>query len=273
VACGVAHPQLPVVNAVSVTSGPATAICPEYDTIIRGFLCEAGGIMPGTYFLFPGPSLEIHAGYTDVVMQVSTPNPAESPLPPSPPLSVLAAPPDLQSGPSPPVSLVDDGSLVVTTEFQSGLNPEDCFLDPVAGVCSCSVKSFPISSHDALAADGLYTRRLALLPAGLPGLSQSAAGVLLNCLDRRQAAIRVLTTVPIGGSTPFTIDAWDSAGFVTHWPASFPITTPAPTVTCQGDACACCLFLSSDPSTCHGLVGVIGVPGCGFENGVCKDLL
>jgi hypothetical protein len=270
-ACGEPHPQPPVVNAVEVTATPATAICPEYDTIIRAFLCEAGGITPDMYTLSPGPSLEIHAGYSDVVMQVSTPDPAASPVPPSSPLSVLATP-GLQQSPPTPVSLVDDGSLIVTPETQAGANGENCVVDPGAGVCSCTRKVFELYSHDAVAGDGLFTRRLAFYPAG--GLNSPASDVLVNCVDRRQAAMRFVTTAPAGSPTPFTIDVWDSAGFVTHWPVVFPISPQTPTVTCQGDACACCLYLSTNPvGECHGLDGLIGVPGSGFENGVCKDLL
>ena len=270
-ACGVSHPKLPEILAAEVTATDTTAICPEYDTIIRGWLCNAGGITPDMYTLSPGPALEIRADFTDVLLQVVTPDPALHPVPPAP-LTVQATRTPWQQGPPPPLSLVDDGSLVVTQQQQQGVNPENCFLDPGAGVCTCTQATFPIVSSDALAADGTFTMRLALLP-GNSGLNQNAFAALSNCLTRRQEAITLFTDAPSGTPTSFGLGAWDSAGFGSIWPVQFPVLPRTPAVMCQGDPCACCVFLATDPLTCHGLEGLIGVPGSGFENGACRDLL
>jgi hypothetical protein len=272
-ACGVPHPQLPEILAVEVTATDTTALCPEYDAIIRGWLCSAGGITPDTYALFPGPSLEIRADFTDLLLRVTTPNPALPPVPP-PRLTVQATRTPWGGGSPPlPLNLVDDGSLLVTQQQQAGYNPENCVVDPGAGVCSCAPKSFPIVSSDAQAADGTFTLRLTFVP-GQNGLSQSAFGAFQNCIARRQQATTLFADAPDGTPTSFALGAWDKDGFGSVWPVTFPVLPRAPAVTCTGDACACCLFLSPDPaSECHGLTGLIGVPGSGFENGVCKDLL
>jgi hypothetical protein len=59
----------------------------------------------------------------------------------------------------------------------------------------------------------------------------------------------------------------------TTLPLDIPVTAQAPTVECRGDACACCLYFTSDPVTdWRGLVGMLGVPGRDFETGRCNSL-
>jgi hypothetical protein len=270
-ACGLPHPAPPVISDVQVSTSAGTSICPEYDTVVRAWLCSFG-ITPDMYTLVPGPGIEVRATSTDATIQVlaseAAPNGVSAGT-----LSVVAS--YRPYGPGDTLTAFDDGSVGVTMVPQVGYTPEQCSIDPAAGVCACSVGAiFPTWSHDPLAGDHLFTRQVSLLPS--PSAADGSVTIVSatrNCLYRRTNALQVVSQDAATVPASFTIDAWDDAGNPASWPFDLSIPQQAPTFECLGDACACCLYFSLDPSTeCKGLVGLIGVPGSGFETGLCNTL-
>jgi hypothetical protein len=267
--CGLPHPTPPVIDDVQFTIGTSTAVCPEYDGIIRAWLCEAG-FTPDMYTLSPGPAIQVQSAYTGVTIRVHASSPGTGGVAAGG-LSLLAR--YRRLGDDLSLAIPDDGSQTVTLVPQEGTNAENCFVDPGAGVCSCSgARQFPTSSQDPIAGDEIFTRGVVLHPSSQTASYYGAGAVTDNCLYRRTQSVQVVPQEPPGTPTPFTIEAWDAAGYVTTWPAPVPIAGQAPTFDCLGDACACCVYLSSDPvSECRGLAGLLGAPGTGFESGLCKS--
>jgi hypothetical protein len=267
--CDLPHPTPPVIADVQVSASTSTSICPEYDSVFRGWLCDLG-IPPDMYTLVPGPSIEVRTTSTDATIQVfaseSGPNGANAES-----LSVQATYPYYTSTAS--LSIPDDGSLAIAPAMQAQGVPEYCGGGSGTDICTCSDGYFSVTSHDPLAGDHVFTRQFDLLwpSASLPS-SQEMAAALQNCTYRRSNSTQVLMPITPGVPVPFTIDVWDDAGNVTTWPVPLPIGGQTSTLVCSGDACACCLFFSTDASECRGQVGLLGVPGSGFETGLCNSL-
>jgi hypothetical protein len=263
-ACGLPHPAPPVLDDVTLYTAPASFLCPEYDAVIRDFLCSAG-VPPDTYTLSPGPSLQVQINFSSASFKAMA-----STIGPNgeigADLSVLATYPVSSSLQS--LTLLDDGSQQQTPVQQVGLNPEQCD----GGPCFCQVATYGLTSGDPIPGDQVFTRRFALFNATeLYSHGPTIQSAIMDCLHRNANSTEALSMDTPGTPTTFTIDAWDSAGNATTWPFALPVTNQPSGLLCSGDPCACCVYFSTDPAVeCKGLQGLIGVPGSGFEAGLCR---
>jgi hypothetical protein len=98
-----------------------------------------------------------------------------------------------------------------------------------------------------------------------------------NCIARSRGLTPVRVDVT-GGVLPWEIDVRDKGVHIVRWPQNPQVGVDPTTLTCDGDACGCCLLLSDNPSAspanggCAGLPGLVGIAGSGFENGFCVTL-
>jgi len=175
------------------------------------------------------------------------------------------------------VSLVlqDDGGAGVFNFHQEGTRPETCEVDPAAQVCRCEPATYGTTSNDPVASDDVSTRVLALVKGG-PGVpGANADAMLTNCIARADGISPSRAAAPFDQVLDFKFEAVDREGNLTIWPSRPSVTLESSEVTCAGDACGCCLLMSTSPTAdpaaggCAGLPGLMGVPGSGFENGLC----
>jgi hypothetical protein len=168
--------------------------------------------------------------------------------------------------------LLDDGSVYIYPFDQHGVRPEDCTVEP--GICQCRPATYPLTSHDTIAYDDLYTRGIAMLTSRGGPLGPDAEAMLWNCVARQNLAPAFAPS----GTVPIKLEAVDRSGNIVAWPLVDATIQPS-SLTCNGDECGCCLLISTNPPAnpaeggCAGLPGLRGVPGSGFENGLCVDLL
>jgi hypothetical protein len=230
-------------------------------------------------FAAPFPTETITARYTEATLRAKVTDPDSTPSQ-SDILLVSAsylAPATNGGVVETSLVLLDDGGASLFTFAQAGTRPEDCGDDPVAGFCGCQEAHYGLGSHDATAGDDQYTRVLALLKRG-PGspTGVNANAVLANCIARSKGLFPGPATTD--AFLQFKIEAVDRSGNLATWPIQPQVTVDPSSLTCDGDACGCCLLVSDNPTAdpanggCSGLAGLAGVPGSGFENGVCRTL-
>ncbi|HYV19549.1 MAG TPA: M36 family metallopeptidase [Verrucomicrobiae bacterium] len=262
----------PVIGSAEAVQTQAEAIC-DYTAVLQGFLCDNG--FTAGMFQAPFPAETITARYTEARLRAGVTDPDSVPGL-SDILLVVAS--YLVPGPGGApqqvsIVLLDDGAAGVIPFGQEGSLPEKCENDPNAQVCSCTRASYAVTSHDASAADDLFTHglSLAMFGAGSPGANAQA--MMNNCIARADGLARPLG--PFDQDLQFKFEAVDRAGNLTAWPALLPVTPEPGDVTCSGDECGCCLLMSTNPAAdpaaggCKGLSGLTGTPGSGFETGFC----
>jgi hypothetical protein len=165
-------------------------------------------------------------------------------------------PPDLRSA----IPMLDDGSLTGLPGFVNELVV--CNDDPVAGVCSCNHQQTPAFSGDVVMGDGIYTLETSLtLPFTNPIIDVGKGCVLQN--KPRSALLN------FGFGTPLSVilQATDRIGNVAGTSAT--VTPSAATMSCTGDACACCLLINPDVLQCAGLPGL---PSPDLPDGLCRSV-
>jgi len=136
----------------------------------------------------------------------------------------------------------------------------------------CTQKTYKLDTNDAAMGDGLYTRGFAfkLLSGGGVPAGARAAGLVDDCLVSQKRQAPAESTNLAGAPVAFKIEAIDRSGNIATWPVSPEVTIQPTSLSCAGDACACCLLTTASFSTCRGLPGLMGQPGSGYENGVCR---
>jgi hypothetical protein len=248
----------PVFQSASVQSAESSAAC-DFTHLIEAALCTFGVpgveatmpvILSGTY-----DEIEIDARVTD---EDSTPERSDI-------AQVLAS--IAQPGESflIPVPLLDDGSAQVVLENQkSNSFGEDCFNDPIHGVCSCFPARYPTSSGDFVIGDSVYTHRDALI-----NLNQSP--LLADCV--MSSRHRTTRWFPASTSLDVSLQATDRLGNTSAWPVPIQVTTGINSLACSGDACGCCLLLAFDRQTgVEQCAGLDGMRSPQFPCGLCVGI-
>jgi Zn-dependent metalloprotease len=273
----------PTIASVDALARSGEAICDE-TTVLQGLLCTNG--ITTDLVAAPFPTETVTVRYTEATLRARVTDPDSTPAEsdilevtviPNPP------PPNQPHGrPGSFLQLLDDGGAITTVSFDAG-RPEDCTVDPVAGICDCRPAVYPVSTQDAVAGDDVYTRVMPLVwlvppPPQIPGGPiPNAATLQANCIARSRGLMPVRVDVT-GGVLPWEIDVRDKGGHIVRWPQNPQVGVDPTTLTCDGDACGCCLLLSDNPSAspanggCAGLPGLVGIAGSGFENGFCVTL-
>jgi hypothetical protein len=268
--------QAPVFGSAVATQTQAEAIC-DYTAVLQGLLCESG--LTADMFTAPFPTETITARYTEARLGAQVTDPDSTPAL-NDILLVAASYLAPQGGGTVEVSLVllDDGGTASFSFPQDGSRPEHCEVDPAALVCRCEAATYSATSRDPVASDTVFTRVMPLVKNG-PGVAgANASAMLTNCIARANALRASWAAAPFNQVLDFKFEAVDREGNIATWPALLPVTPEPSEVTCSGDACGCCLLLSTEPTAdpaaggCAGLPGLAGVPGSGFEIGLCHLL-
>jgi len=173
--------------------------------------------------------------------------------------------------------LLDDGAANVSQQAQWGELREACFPGPVCP--SCSYATYPITSNDLVAGDDLFTTTFAFVtdtirldaPLGVsPGATTRLAW---DCIQQQMHSFPWSLGQTAGTNVEVQVEAVDRSGFAAAWPSPLSIPLRQTHFACSGDECACCLMLSTSAVQCVDRPGLVGVPGSGFENGFCVDML
>jgi hypothetical protein len=163
------------------------------------------------------------------------------------------------------VPLIDDGSSQIVAQEQASVLGEDCFDDPLRGVCVCTNARYPIVSGDDVTGDAVYSHRDALM-------SPVQIGLLIDCAMKSDHHSYLF--VRPGSSLEISLQARDRIGNVSVWPEPIHLTTGLHSRACSGDPCGCCLLFAferqSDISQCAGLEGM---PSPTFPCGFCVEAL
>lgn len=258
----------PVINSVTFSGAQRQTVC-DVTPFAMGFLCSAG--ITTDLYTFLNPQINFTVGYTDVFIQVSASDPNTT----ATENDILLVGASYVHG-SPPVEttllVFDDGSTFDFPLTQAGSTEQDCDIDPAAPVCSpCTGASYILKSNDTVANDGLFTRGYAFASVGGNLSGPYAANCIADSLKRPPVSTSDVLNSTIG----FKIEAVDRSGNIATWPDQPTVTVGASSFACTGDPCACCLLTQDqpDPACRGGLEGVIGVPGSGFEAGLCRTIL
>jgi subtilisin family serine protease len=237
----------PVIQGVDVASSEQVAVC-DVTTSLLGRLCTLGA--PGAQAAAP---VQVHAGYTEVRVAGSVTDADDTP-PAAPTVTVTLASPAVH------VTLPahDDGSAATFPEQQRSTEAGlDCTLDPQT--CACSLKTYGLVSGDASAADTVFTRVIAVVPAALPAIAQ-------DCI--MEARRDLPASAAPGGPLAIQMTASDAQGHVATASAPSPVTPGSGSYACTGDPCGCCLLTAVDPvGQCAGLAGITSPD---FPDGLCR---
>jgi hypothetical protein len=125
-----------------------------------------------------------------------------------------------------------------------------CTEDPGGGVCGCTPVHASAFSGDVVMGDGTYTLETSLTLPFLPSPVEVGKGCVLE--SRPQSLL-----LNFQQNTPLTVSvrATDRVGNVGSTAATF--TPRAASMSCSGDACGCCLMLSTNVDRdCSGLPGM-----------------
>jgi hypothetical protein len=161
--------------------------------------------------------------------------------------------------------LFDDGSNSTQNNFTF---PQDgslislaCSTAPNGSVTCGPNKSIPLTSNDAVANDGTYTRGFAFINVSTS--NPEGIGQFRNCVAL-MAHQFPKTIGPTDTTMTFRFDAVDREGNLTTYPTRLSGTVPPSTFICTGDDCFCCYIKNgitevvSPQGICHGKPGMIG---------------
>lgn len=298
----------PSIESVEVIDIPASSAVCDWSEAVRHILTCDFGLDPA-YIPDPIGPVIVTTTYNEVIFQVQVTDPESTPSQ-TDILLVTASYITSKDGQPQEVSLVilDDGGTNQFDFLQKAdFYNEDCGpLDPitcnnlVAGnppcdedltgpdgvpdgkpdtvrteTCCCTYcapKTYKLDTNDATMGDGLYTRGFAfkLLSGGGVPAGIRAAGLVDDCLVSQKRQAPAESTNLAGAPVAFKIEAIDRSGNIAVWPLTPEVTINPTSMTCTGDACACCYLTTSNFSNCRGLDGLRGQPGSGYENGACK---
>ena len=278
----------PVIQNVNLTQGGGLgqATC-DYTKVLEGFLCMGG--VPLDQIEPPIPTITIAVGYSELQFQIQVTDPNSVAGGQSDILLVSASYQRSNQGGTPvetSIVILDDGGTNNFNYAQQGIEiQEGCTDQPNDSVCpgrsvSCGSAVYTLTSNDATANDTTFTRGFALIsntfnltaPTGIT--LGSKASLALNCVAKDKKQFPAFADVALGQGVSFKIEAVDRAGNLATWPAQPQASFNQTNFSCAGDDCACCFLLSSQPQAdCADRPGLRGIPGSGFENGLCVDLL
>jgi hypothetical protein len=261
----------PMIAKVTLSAGPSEghAVC-DVTAFFKGFLC-AGGIPPSSVAAFPGLALDVVYTSARIEAKVldSDSRPDQSDI------LLVDAEYQRSTGTGCDVLVLrDDGGSVAASFPQTASTAEACDDDPDCPVCTGAVYS--VRSNDKNAGDNTYTVEHAFLsdtieldqPSGVTLGAQS--GLAADCVAAANAQPPSMGMRAVGDPIQFKIETVDRAGNLVTWPDEPSIDLQQTHLSCSGDACACCLMLSANPAAeCAGRPGLAGVPGSGFEQGLC----
>ncbi|HKQ97380.1 MAG TPA: M23 family metallopeptidase [Candidatus Polarisedimenticolia bacterium] len=242
----------PVFESTSMQPALRTVAC-DRTQLVEAYVCTAGItgvqatlpiVLNVTYDALPLTARVVDGdstpGHDDVVSVTAT-------------LEQVGLPPN----PLDETLMLDDGSL---TDLPGRSNDTTiCYDDPFAGTCVCSPVHVPSTSGDVVPGDGVRTFETTLTIPFTP----SPLDVVKGCVVEH--APRALHFFPPGSPVRVILRATDGIGNVA---ATSEIVTPAaPSMSCSGDACGCCILLSNNPAVeCSGLPGL---PSPDFPAGLC----
>jgi hypothetical protein len=166
------------------------------------------------------------------------------------------------------VIMLDDGGTNTFQYGQASTMPEDCTTDMMGNI-SCDRKTYNLTSNDATADDGRYTRYIAFIK---PALTQAIDILAKDCIvaQRHDTFFNGEKIGDAGSTLTFKLEVTDREGNLTTWPQSMTVTSGETVSECSGDPCLCCI-LQGDFSQCHGKDGLISPSQA--PNGVCYDML
>ena len=284
-------------NVTLNQAGLGQAVC-DYSKALEGFMCLGG--VPLNQIQPPFPTITVTVNFSELQFNVAVTDPNSVPGGQSDILLVSASYQRSNQGGTPvETSLVvlDDGGTNSFNYSQQGIEiQEGCTDQPNDFTCcanmftgdqsmcpgptvSCNSAVYNLTSNDTTANDGTFTRGFALIsntfnltaPTGIT--LQSKSSLALNCVARSKQQFPAFADVQIGQPVSFKIEAVDRAGNLAVWPSQPQATFDQTNFSCTGDDCGCCFLLSSNPDVdCKNRDGLIGIPGSGFEQGLCRRL-
>lgn len=265
----------PTIEDVQVIGGnqEAQAVC-DWTQILKGYLCN-GGIAANQFAHFPTISLTV--GYSAARLEALVVDPDSTPAQ-SDVASVTTQYVSSLSGTSPVVqsdTLLDDGSTLVTPTTQVSYEiMEDCSSDPLCPTCNPA--RYPLTSGDQVSRDDRYSKTYSFVSSDVrfdspPGVTvNSRKYAAFDCIMQAKNTYPLILDYPVGAEVAFDIEAVDRSGFITWSPEHPSMLFRQTHFRCDGDECACCVLMSVDPAhDCVDRPGLIGVPGSGFETGLC----
>jgi hypothetical protein len=267
----VGKPQ--IVN-VTLTGGDqeSLAFC-DWTQVLKGLLC-INGIPANQFAQFPVVFLGVGYGSGRLEALVLDPDstPAQNDI-----AGVTSQYMITSSGYIQSVPLLDDGSTLVSPQMQYFQIPEGCSSEPVCPACNPA--TYVMRSGDMVSQDDHYSKTLVFVSSQVA--FDSPLGVTVNsrmvaardCIMQSTQAFPWVLARAIGDSISFDIEAVDRLGFIT-WSPDHPSMPYRKThFGCYGDDCGCCLLFSDNPGLeCKGRSGLVGVPGSGYEPGLCGAL-
>jgi hypothetical protein len=254
--------QPPVIQSVSATPNPAAiASCDFTDMfLINKELCDDFPMLLGR--------VTVEARYTEVIIEATVTDP-DDPIPPAPGTDILlvSASYVIDSGSGTPtentIVLFDDGSQILFPFGQKSTDLQECSLSS----CSCTAKTYDITSNDMFAADHRYTRAFAFAPGG-GGIPAGKENLYRDCIAFDRAQASQIAADFSDAQIEFRIEAVDRSGNLTEAPTRPPATVGSPALTCSGDPCACCVLLNDiNPRDPVADGGCRGLPGLMFDDG------
>jgi len=175
------------------------------------------------------------------------------------------------------IVLFDDGSPIQSDRTQALIwtqtvtPPLDCIIDPITGGVTCTRASFDLTSGDATANDGIYTRNFAFVGGKL---DNSIGAWFKDCIAKQEHEVPQSGGVDANEPISLKIQVVDKQGNLTNATQNQNFTTISTTAACTGDPCACCVLANgvtaatSENGICRGLPGIYGVP---TPDGFCNQ--
>jgi len=227
-------PQITSVTIPDESQQIRTVTC-DFTTVLKGRLCDLGAPMD---IQEDGP-ITLVGRYTEAVFEVTvTDSDGIDNL-----LFVGASYVKPDTTQESTLVLFDDGSVNRFPQSQadqlSGVG-QDCIVNETQCFCQ-GAKIYEVTSSDALAGNGIFTRAAAFLPPGPPD-------ILRDCI--MSATEQVPITIEGGTSLTFRIDAVDRDGNLDTWDTNPTVSvltydsSDTTFFTCTGDECGCCIFLN-----------------------------
>lgn len=265
----------PTIQDVQLVGGDQESqVSCDWTQITKGFICSAAGIAADQFAHFPAITLTV--GYASGRLEALVFDPDSTPAESG--IASVTAQYVVSTGGSPMVHsdlLLDDGSSFATPVMQYCFDIlEDC---PSDSFCpSCSTASYPLRGGDQYSRDDRFSKTYSFVSNQVafdfpPQVRVASRGTMAwDCIMQATSIFPLAINQQIGEPISFDIEAVDRSGFVTWSPEHLSMPFRQTHFRCDGDDCACCLLFSASPSAdCVDRPGLIGVPGSGFENGLC----
>ncbi len=170
--------------------------------------------------------------------------------------------------------LFDDGSNSTQNSFtflqEGSLITLACSSAPDGSVTCVKNNTISLTSNDAVANDGTYTRGFAFVDVSTP--NPEGVQQFHNCIA--VMAHQFPKPLPSVTTMTFRFDAVDREGNLTTYPTRLSGHVPPSTFLCTGDDCFCCYIengitaVTSPQGICHGKPGMIGTTS---PAGFCKS--